>query len=355
MSKHGSPTDTIRAIMRGQINEAHGQPHIDPPYDVEAAVKVLHDNGVLSAKKVGDNKVSVSAADSFMADRVLTHSLNKGVIPAPVILVSDEAIEQQPDSSVPVTNPVSEEVGSVNDEGLFVRDLVNKKENQLKKIDEVSKGTLQSYVKKASEEGDHHHTAVHTKDPAKFKKSMNRLAGITKAVKKIDQAESVVSYVSGKIEQINELSKNTLRNYIVKAAAQHGYHSFAKGQASGLSHKETDSGEKGRLSTAKVKHGKEADKRFSGIAKAAHKLTKEEVELTEGKKENAEKAAKLFAAHPEADKMFQSMQHAAKTCNYITDAMDHVYNNHRENIKYGDWHNMKDHIEDHFRQRGLQG
>lgn len=472
MSKHGSPTDTIRAIMSGQLNE-HAPLHIDPPYDVGAALKVLHDAGCASATKVDDKTISVSAGDSQMAARVLTNALNKGAIPAPIKLVSAESVAVAIDATRPTTNPVKEEAQlkpdetHVNSDYEVVRDLINKKENQLKKIDEVSRGTLQSYSSKAhrskashlgkagrAADDSNYHSNNRDEANANAAKSLNHLnkadkrdkgiglaaakLGHNSGVKAKIRASESVSYVCGKIEQINELSKNTLRNYIVKASAQAAKHNYASGVHAGANYQEKDPGERGRNSAHQKAHGQKADKRFNGIAKAANKLAEEEqieegnaenkvkknihavkigysksihkllpkdggkhsigksdyvhlaadqsghsvsheykstadrfkrdgrahlksgkiaesLELTEGKKDDQEKAAKAFAAHPQADKMFQSMQHAAKTCNYVTDACDHVYNNHRENVSYADWHDMKPHIEAHFRERKLEG
>jgi len=535
MSKHGSPTDTIRAIMSGQLNE-HAPLHIDPPYDVALTLQVLHDNGVPSATRVDDKTISVAAGDQDMANRVLTNALNKGAIPAPITLISAEGVGNSP-GDVPVTNPVSEAhyvVSTSHDNEVFksktfaskkeaedhhwnkiqaekklptkmrsksisvvkeeaqlkpdethvnsdyevVRSLINKKENQLKKIDEVSRGTLQSYASKAHRSAaSHRGKAGRAADDSNYhsngkeeananaakslkhhQKADKREAGLSVAYAKLGEpsrvkakvrATEAVSYVVEKIEQINELSKNTLRNYIVKASAEHGAHSWMKGQASGIKSTEKHDSIRSALASSEKVHGKIADKRFAGIAKAAHKMTKEDldfldesvkdltyshseqggehhhkaekhllthgetvkkhtdagygntysrvkldghhflhmatsdgfssitgskdgmkhlksssksvklsedtIDLTEGKKEDLAKSSKAFAAHPRADKMFQDMHHAAKTCNYITDACDHVYNNHRDHIKYSEWHDMKPHIEAHFKERGLEG
>jgi len=429
MSKHGSPTDTIRAIMSGQLNE-HAPLHIDPPYDVEAALKVLHDAGCPSATRVDDKTISVNAADAQMSARVLTNALNKGAIPAPIKLISAESVADDIDDLHSTTNPTNEEAQLkpdetfVNDEYEVIRSLINKKENQLKKIDEVSRGTLASYVKKATDKvSDHSHhigfhdganNPMHDKSIHAERKLQNKKTGISRAVDRLTK-ESAVSYVTRKIEQINELSKNSLRNYIVKASAQAGKHNYASGVHAGANYQEKDAGERSRNTANQKAHGQKADKRFNGIARAAKKLAEETIEekfdakadhaagythhivdrhtgnvvgrakslssalksvdkrdnaygavryshkrlgesvdLTEGKKDNLDKSSKSFASHPRADKMFQDMQHAAKTCNYITDACDHVYNNHRDHIKYSEWHDMKPHIEDHFKQRGLE-
>lgn len=56
-------------------------------------------------------------------------------------------------------------------------------------IEEISKGLADRYARKASKDGDHHETAVTTNDPKKFKKSMNRLQGITRAVRIADKKD----------------------------------------------------------------------------------------------------------------------------------------------------------------------
>jgi hypothetical protein len=67
-----------------------------------------------------------------------------------------------------------------------------------------------------------------------------------------------------------------------------------------------------------------------------------------------EKAGKHFASHARADSMHGDMMKAAKHYNYVQDATDHVYSNNAKHVKYADWHAMKPHIEDHFRKHGLE-
>jgi hypothetical protein len=76
------------------------------------------------------------------------------------------------------------------------------------------------------------------------------------------------------VEQIDELSKKTLGSYIKKAT----------GGLNGVAHHAFNANEKiGRDSDDRAKSYSKAVKRIKGVERATDKLTKEEVELTEGK------------------------------------------------------------------------
>ena len=136
-------------------------------------------------------------------------------------------------------------------------------------IDELSKATLGSYAKKASRTatvdrkiaGDFENQANKSRTPSmkaasqsladKWKsKAWKRLNNIDKAIDRVTKEE---------VEQVNELSQNTLRNYHGKSALD--------------IRKKRDQLNKGTLSTA---DHKKAQRRVTGINRAANKM--EEVE-----------------------------------------------------------------------------
>lgn len=86
-------------------------------------------------------------------------------------------------------------------------------DKEVEQIDEISKKTLGSYVKKASSDMASNAYALGANDPLKkpgaWDKAFKRKAGIEKATDKLTKEE---------VEQIDELSPNTLHSYIKKAA-----------------------------------------------------------------------------------------------------------------------------------------
>ena len=85
---------------------------------------------------------------------------------------------------------------------------------EVEELDEISKKTLGSYVKKASYDAASNAAKFGANEPDKkggsaFVKAHNRLRGITKATDRLTKEE---------VEQLDELSPNTLHSYIKKAA-----------------------------------------------------------------------------------------------------------------------------------------
>ena len=132
-------------------------------------------------------------------------------------------------------------------------------------LDELSKKTLGSYVKKASSDMASNAYNLGARDPLKkpgsWDKAFKRKAGIEKATDKITKEEA---------ENLDELSKKTLGTYVKKAA----------GSAVGL----------GAITTAQAMSSKgKADpddkrqlrNRMTGVSRATDRLTKEETELDE--------------------------------------------------------------------------
>jgi hypothetical protein len=132
---------------------------------------------------------------------------------------------------------------------------------EVESLDELSKKTLGSYVKKAA--GDAVTKAyragdVRDKDSGKnYMKALGRQIGISTATSKLAKEE---------VEELDELKKSTLASYIKKATPD-----------------AMDQGVKGMdfKNENRPKHFNKAMSRMTGIKKAADKLAKEEVEIYE--------------------------------------------------------------------------
>lgn len=135
-------------------------------------------------------------------------------------------------------------------------------ENTEEQIDELSKKTLGSYVKKASDDmsmsaysaGARAGAGEDGTKSADRDRAVKRLRGVKKATDKLTKEE---------IEQVDEISKKTLGSYVNKAVGQVQRSSFLAAK---------DKPEKS------AKHGMDAYKRMEGIRKATERLAKEEVE-----------------------------------------------------------------------------
>lgn len=147
-------------------------------------------------------------------------------------------------------------------------------------VNELSKKTLGSYVKKAALDGagKAHKAATSSalgnmKDSNKnFSKAMDRMRGVSKAADKLAKEE-----VDLDEDEVNELSKKTLGSYVNKAAAQ-AVHSQTQKSSLGQSMGNTNSAsKKALLKTYYDIHSKNVGKRIGGIKQATDRLTKEEV------------------------------------------------------------------------------
>lgn len=132
-------------------------------------------------------------------------------------------------------------------------------DEEVEQIDEISKKTLGSYVKKASSDMANNAYNLGARDPLKkpgsWDKAFKRKAGIEKATDRLANEE---------VEQIDELKKSTLGSYIKKASTDQ-----IGNTARVLAGKNDPETERVR---------RRMGQRMSGIAKATDKLTKEEVE-----------------------------------------------------------------------------
>lgn len=158
--------------------------------------------------------------------------------------------------------------------------------------------------------------------------------GAPKELHKKLTKDGLTGSMQEEVEQIDEISKETLKSYISKA------------------HKDKRPAKADPSDPKQLKNALHNLKRIGGINAAEKKLA-EEVELTEAKAD-VEKATKHLMKHPEADAIGRSIMTATKQFNYVQDAVDHVYNNHSKDVSYEDHHKMRPHLEDHFKKAGLK-
>lgn len=141
-------------------------------------------------------------------------------------------------------------------------------------LDEISKDTLKSYVKKAANRAAAHAFIAGggTGDANKkdFSKAVKRVKGIETAVNKLTKEEAEQILASEEFAQLDEISKKTLGSYIRKASNNMASATRAAG---------VEAGARGpnRWANMDAKE-KRAEKRGTGISKAVDRLTKEDVE-----------------------------------------------------------------------------
>jgi lipid-binding SYLF domain-containing protein len=156
---------------------------------------------------------------------------------------------------------------------------------EVEELDELSKKTLGSYVKKASRNlagREYKRGAEKDTSTSNLQKSYKRDMGIAKAVDKLTKEE---------VENLDELKKSTLGSYVKKAAgSMAGKTAVAAAQASSSMGKTSPDIKRGIVN------------RMKGITRATDRLTKEEVELDEvsDKKLDAYRQ-KAFADQPAGD------------------------------------------------------
>lgn len=149
-------------------------------------------------------------------------------------------------------------------------------EEEIEQLDEISKATLGSYVKKASRQAAQSQSyqtradidGDHEASSREMKFRWKRNAGINKAVDKLTKenvefSEEELAWIEENLseEQINEVSKETLQSYVKKAKADP---SFEKGKGRPSASKiKTQAKRTSGLETAKAKLGKIADKEYA--------------------------------------------------------------------------------------------
>lgn len=152
----------IRATMAGRsLNEGHAPAlKIPEPERVKDALAVLHANGCASASRQDENTITISAAEANLAADVMDRAIMHGLIQAKPIMVSAEAITPPDSSHEPVTvksephppaggqgigeathfeDETEQNAGDIDADGevhLQPRSLNNRMQNKMKKIDE---------------------------------------------------------------------------------------------------------------------------------------------------------------------------------------------------------------------------
>jgi hypothetical protein len=203
-----------------------------------------------------DNDGDVDKSDSYL------HNRRKAIAKAIKEEVAlDEATVHTDftDKPTPLPNKKAYDIERMSDtkKPVSLKKAPWEKNEEVEQIDELSKKTLGSYVKKAA--GDAVTKAyragdVRDKDSGKnYMKALGRQIGISTATSKLAKEE---------VEELDELSKKTLGSYVKKASRN-------------LAGREYKRGAEKDTSTSNLQ---KSYKRDMGIAKAVDKLTKEEVE-----------------------------------------------------------------------------
>lgn len=170
-------------------------------------------------------------------------------------------------------------------------------DKELEQLDELSKKTLGSYVKKATtkvaDHGFYHGVNAERSGVSDrntqwhAKKELKRRKGISKAVDRLtkedlDQmSDDDINELIENIEQLDELSKKTLGSYIKSASIDKSFHAHDIGLENGI-------GQAGGKPDREYqnKENKKHAKRSLGIQRAVDKLTKESEEQEETEMNN---------------------------------------------------------------------
>jgi len=174
---------------------------------------------------------------------------------------------------------------------------VERIEEKLTQLDELSKNTLGSYVKRSANQAIVKSLANPKDDSDDMKTIAKREKGINLATSKLAKEET---------EQIDELSKKTLGSYVNKAAKDSRIHGQIATDFENTADKARKQSKKDSFERLNRKYLEKSWKREDGIAKAVGKLTKEEVSaemspylkatlkvMDEGKIDNLRDAQKL--------------------------------------------------------------
>ena len=152
---------------------------------------------------------------------------------------------------------------------------------EAEELDELDKKTLGSYISKSHDQLMKHTGSVNMKfgrgdkdavayslDKTALRKTANRTKGMDTAISKLTKEEVEEYMQTEAFDQLDEISKDTLRSYVHKAATDIGFRGLDAGRQAG-NPEDKD---------ARSKNFKSMAKRVTGIDKAAAKLTKEDTE-----------------------------------------------------------------------------
>jgi hypothetical protein len=230
------------------------------------------DSGKNYMKALG-RQIGISTATSKLAkeevelDEVSTATLQryKSAASKAMDRASDSAIDKMLGSKDSQSVDISKEKKTMDKRSKGVSLASNKlAKEEVEELDELSKKTLGSYVKKASRNlagREYKRGAEKDTSTSNLQKSYKRDMGIAKAVDKLTKEE---------VENLDELKKSTLGSYVKKAAgSMAGKTAVAAAQASSSMGK----------SSPDIKRG--IVNRMKGITRATDKLAKEEADLEE--------------------------------------------------------------------------
>jgi hypothetical protein len=165
---------------------------------------------------------------------------------------------------------------------------------EVEQLDELSRKTMKSYMKKAEPDAVQSVAAAHDKVEKYIDKTgkapsspkhVMKIAGneIMRAAKRTKGVERATTKLAKEeVEQIDELSKSTLGSYVKSAARDVGASRKLAADFKNQADKSRKPAAKAASSRLSDKFYDVAQKRHKGIGKAVERLTKEELELEEG-------------------------------------------------------------------------
>lgn len=200
---HGSYTrkevedEHKRRVKTGGVSYASVKPSLNEEADLDEKVKNPYAVGMAAAMKATGDTPPLKKSTI-----VKGHEIAKSI--------QKEAMDPVGQADADINND-----GKVDGSDKYLharRKAIGKalRKEETEELDEISKKTLGSYVTKASYDAAKHAARYGSGNkPGSFVKAHQRLAGIKKASDKLAKEE---------VEQIDELSPNTLHSYIKKAA-----------------------------------------------------------------------------------------------------------------------------------------
>lgn len=221
---------SIESVIRQRLMEAHAPAlNIPAPDRVSDAIELLKKEGITTVSKKGDNSISIGAGEMEKAVNIMDRAIQHGVLKVKPQFVSAESIDVHEPEGEPVevkqeptppdggqklgeasfdSHPETEddievnkaEEGNVNTK-IEPRTLVNRMENQLKKVDEEAQGiNLTRHLNKAS-------IGKSKTGPKKGE------------LKKLGEDSNLVKYTSG---ELNEISYGKIKAYEKASFKQDG-------------------------------------------------------------------------------------------------------------------------------------
>lgn len=193
---------------------------------------------------------------------------------------------------------------------------VERIEEKLAQIDELSKDTLGNYIKRSANQAIIKSLANPKDDSDDMKTIAKREKGINLATSKLAKEE---------VEQIDELSKKTLGSYVNKAAKDSRIHGQIATDFENTADKARKQSKKDSFERLNRKYLEKSWKREDGIKKAVDKLTKEEVELEEATtRKDFQMVADLIKGHESAEKRKELATHHAEIFKKQNPRFDHA-------------------------------